>query len=165
MRSGELANYRDYLDHYRGVIARQCADLSPEQLATRAAAPSTLSLLGLLRHVAMVEQTWFARALQGTTDEPRLFRGTADPDEEFNAITGTQAEVDEAYALWRRQVERADAWLATQSDETMADEVVFNRDGRIASKRQVLLHLIEEYARHAGHGDLLRERIDGRTGL
>ena len=72
MQPGELATYRDYLDHYRHTVARQCADLSPEQLATRSAAPSTLSLLGLLRHLAMVEQTWFQRALQGRTDEPLL---------------------------------------------------------------------------------------------
>jgi len=165
MHTGELATYRDYLDHYRGVIERQCADLTPDQLATRAAQPSTLSLLGLLRHLAMVEQTWFARALLGITDEPRLFRESGDPDEEFNAITGTRDEVDEAFAAWREQITRADAWLETQSDATMAEELAFNRDGRVATKREVLIHLIEEYARHAGHADLLRERIDGRIGL
>jgi uncharacterized damage-inducible protein DinB len=165
MASGELATYRDYLDHYRGVIERQCADLTPEQLASRAVAPSTLSLLGLLRHLAYVEQTWFERALQGRTDEPRLFTDPSDPDHEFHAITGTQAEVDEAFALWRAQIARADAWLDGQSDATMAEEIAFNRDGKVATKREVLVHLVEEYARHAGHADLLRERIDGRTGL
>jgi uncharacterized damage-inducible protein DinB len=165
MDSGELATYRDYLDHYRRVIERQCADLTPEQLVTRAVAPSTLSLLGLLRHMAYVEQTWFQRALQDHTDEPRLFTDPADPDHEFNAITGTPAEVEEAYAAWRDQIARADAWLETQSDESMAEELALNRDGRTGTKREVLVHLIEEYARHAGHADLLRERIDGRTGL
>jgi uncharacterized damage-inducible protein DinB len=165
MESSELATYRDYLGHYRGVIERQCADLAPEQLALRSVPPSTLSLLGLLRHLAYVEQTWFQRALQNRTDEPRLFTDAADPDHEFNAVTGTQAEVDEAYAAWRDQIARADAWLDTQSDASMAEELTLNSDGRTGATREVLVHLVEEYARHAGHADLLRERIDGRTGL
>lgn len=163
--AGELATYRDYLTHFRHTLERQCADLTPEQLATRSAPPSTLSLLGLVRHMAYVEQTWFRRALQGHTDEPRLFTDPSDRDFEFNAITGTQAEVDEAFAAWRHQVGLADSWLDSQTDETMGDLLAVNRDGRTGAKREVLVHLVEEYARHAGHADLLRERIDGRTGL
>jgi uncharacterized damage-inducible protein DinB len=165
MDPGELATYRDYLQHFRRTIENQCADLSPAQLASRSVPPSTLSLLGLLRHLAMVEQTWFQRALQGRTEEPRLFTDPADPDHEFNAIAGTQEEVDEALAAWHDQIAQADAWLDAQSDQTMSEQLAFNRDGRTATKREVLVHLIEEYARHAGHADLLRERIDGRTGL
>ncbi|MGZ6733714.1 MAG: DinB family protein [Nocardioides sp.] len=165
MQTGELANYRDYLNHFRTTLERQCSGLSPAQLASRSVAPSTLSLLGLVRHLAYVEQTWFRRALQGLTDEPRLFTDPSDPDFEFNAITGTQEEVDEALAAWRDQIELADAWLETQGDETMGMELVTNRDGRTGTRREVLVHLIEEYARHAGHADLLREQIDGTTGL
>ena len=163
MQIGELANYRDYLDHYRRTLERQCGGLSPEQLASRSVAPSTLSLLGLIRHLAYVEQTWFRRALQGLTDEPRLFTDPGDPDFEFNAISGTREEVDEALAAWRDQITLADAWLDTQSDETMGTQLA--SDGRTGTHRDVLVHLIEEYARHAGHADLLREQIDGATDL
>ena len=162
---GELATYRGYLTNFRLTLELKCRDLTPEQLATRSAAPSTLSLLGLVRHMALVEQLWFQRALQGDTRDPKLFTDPADRDHEFNAITGTQEEVDEAFAAWRDQIARADAWLDTQDDATMAEELSFNRHGRTATKREVLVHLIEEYARHCGHADLLRERIDGRTGV
>lgn len=165
MEPGELATYRDYLGHYRSTLERQCADLTPEQLATRSVAPSSLSLLGLLRHLALVEQIWFRRTLQALTDEPKLFSDDSDPDHEFNGFAGTAVEVDEAFAAWRDQIAKADAWLDTQDDLTMGDEVVYNHDGKRSSKRDILVHLIEEYARHCGHADLLRERIDGRTGL
>ena len=82
-----------------------------------------------------------------------------------SAWAASQEEVDEAFAAWRDQIARADAWLDTQDDATMAEELSFNRHGRTATKREVLVHLIEEYARHCGHADLLRERIDGRTGV
>lgn len=162
--AGELATYREYLTNFRLTLELKCRDLTPEQLATRSAAPSTLSLLGLVRHMAHVEHTWFQRALQGRTDEPRPYFDPDDRDVEFNAVTGTQAEVDEAFTTWRDQVARADAWLDTQHDAAMAEEVVYNRDRQLGTKRDILVHLIEEYARHCGHADLLRERIDGRTG-
>lgn len=162
---GELATYRDYLKNFRLTLGLKCRDLTPEQLATRSAAPSTLSLLGLVRHMAHVEHTWFQRVFQGRTDDPRPYFDPDERDVEFDAITGTRAEVDEAFAAWRAQIALADAWLDTQSDDAMADEVVYNRDRQVGTKRDILLHLIEEYARHCGHADLLRERIDGRTGV
>lgn len=162
--SGELETYREYLTNFRLTLELKCRDLTPEQLATRSAAPSTLSLLGLVRHLALVEQVWFQRALQGETRDPQLFTDPGDRDHEFNAVTGTQEEVDEAFSAWRDQIARANAWLDTQSDATMSEVLALNRDGRTATKREVLVHLIEEYARHCGHADLLRERIDGRTG-
>lgn len=165
MDSSELATYRDYLGHFRHTLERQCSDLSADQLATRSAEPSTLSLLGLVRHMAYVEQTWFRRALQGLTDEPRLFTDPTDSDHEFNAISGTAAEVEEAFAAWRDQMAKADAWLDAQDDATMATEVAYNGDGERTTTRDILVHLVEEYARHCGHADLLRERLDGRTGL
>jgi len=165
MESSELTTYREYLGHFRRTLEHQCEGLSPEQLASRSAAPSTLSLLGLVRHLALVEQIWFRRALQGLTDEPALFSDQADPDHEFNGFAGTAAEAAEAFDAWRDQIAKADTWLDTQDDITMADEVVYNSDGKRSSKRDILVHLIEEYARHCGHADLLRERIDGRTDL
>ncbi|MCX6400935.1 MAG: DinB family protein [Propionibacteriales bacterium] len=162
--TGELANYRDYLGEYRKMFARKCDDLSPEHLATRSVPPSTLSLLGLVRHMAYVEHAWFQRALQGNLDQPRPFTDPADRDFDFNAAIGTAACVEEAFAEWRHQIVLADEWLDTQDDASMAAEVVYNSDGETSAVRDILVHMIEEYARHTGHADLLRECIDGRTG-
>jgi len=162
--ASELANYRDYLGHYRLTLELKCQGLTPEQLAARSVPPSTLSLLGLVRHLAYVEHTWFQRALQGRLDEPRPFTDPSDPDIEFTAAVGTRACVDEAFAEWKRQITRAEEWLDAQDEAAMADEVIYNSDGETTSVRDILVHLIEEYARHCGHADLLRECIDGRTG-
>ncbi|WP_017936021.1 DinB family protein [Nocardioides sp. Iso805N] len=161
---GELATYRDYLRNYRLTLELKCQDLSPQQLASRSVPPSTLSLLGLVRHAAYVEQTWFQRALQGNLDEPRPFTSSEDHDVEFNGAIGTPECVEEAFAAWRHEVERADAWLDARTDGDMGRTVVYNSDGAEASVRDILVHLIEEYARHCGHADLLRECVDGRTG-
>jgi hypothetical protein len=114
--------------------------------------------------MARVEHSWFQRALQGNLDEPRPYSDPQDRDVEFTGAVGTRACVDDAFGQWRHQVARADEWLATQTDESMATEVVYNSDGERTSVRDILVHMIEEYARHCGHADLLRECIDGRTG-
>ncbi|WP_235531226.1 MULTISPECIES: DinB family protein [unclassified Nocardioides] len=162
--AGELANYRDYLGEYRKMFGRKCEDLSPEQLATRSVPPSTLSLLGLVRHMAYVEQAWFQRALQGNLDEPRPFTDPSDRDFDFNAAVGTAECVEDAFTEWRRQIALADEWLDTQDDESMGADVVYNSDGETCPVRDILVHMVEEYARHCGHADLLRECIDGVTG-
>ena len=161
---GELATYRDYLRNYRLTLELKCDDLTPEQLATRSVPPSSLSLLGLVRHMAQVEHTWFQRALQGNLEEPRPFSDPDDPDIEFTGAAGTQECVDEAFEAWKRQISRAEDWLHAQSDESMAKELVYNSDGEVTTVRDILVHMVEEYARHCGHADLLRECIDGRTG-
>ncbi|WP_300678572.1 DinB family protein [Nocardioides sp.] len=161
----ELSTYRTYLGQFRSTLARQCADLTPAQLATRAVPPSTLSLLGLVRHMAYVEQTWFQRALQGNLAEPRPFTDPSDPDIEFNGADGSLACVSEAMDAWHHEIARADAWLDAQSDADMARVVVYNGDGATTTVRDILVHLVEEYARHCGHADLLRECLDGRTDL
>jgi uncharacterized damage-inducible protein DinB len=161
---GELATYRDYLRNYRLTLELKCDGLTPEQLAARSVPPSTLSLLGLVRHMAYVEHTWFQRALLGHLDEPRPYTDPDDPDIEFTAAVGTQECVDDAFAEWKRQIARAEDWLHEQTDESMATELVYNSDGETTTVRDILVHMVEEYARHCGHADLLRECIDGRTG-
>lgn len=161
---GELATYRDCLTNYRLTLELKCRDLTAEQLAARSVRPSTMSLLGLVRHMAYVEHTWFQRAFQGRLDEPRPFTSPDDPDVEFNGAVGTQECVDEAFAAWREQMAAADAWLDTRTDADMGTDVVYNGEGATAASRDLLVHMIEEYARHCGHADLLRECIDGRTG-
>lgn len=160
---GELATIREYLSNYRLTLSMKCEDLSPEQLATRSVPPSTLSLLGLIRHMARVEHGWFQRSLQGHRDQPRLFWSPDDDDLDFNGAVADQAVVDEAFAAWKAQIAAADEWLHGDID---LDAVVLTPSGdEEISVRDILIHMIEEYARHCGHADLLRECIDGRTGL
>jgi uncharacterized damage-inducible protein DinB len=159
---GELATYREYLTNYRLTLGMKCDDLDAEQLATRSVPPSTMSLLGLVRHMAAVEQGWFRRCLQEQPDVPRLFDREDDRDWDFNGAVGDPAAVEEAFSTWRAEIAAADAWLDSLPEANLGREVP-HRDG-VVSVRDVLVHMIEEYARHCGHADLLRECIDGRTG-
>ena len=159
---GELATHWSYLRAYRTTLEMKCDDLDADQLARRSVPPSTLSLLGLVRHLAKVEHSWFRRVLQDQPDLPRLYSTPEDPDADFDGAVGDPAVVEEAWAAWRRETAAADAWLATQTDDDMGRTVTHH--GEPTSVRDVLEHMVEEYARHAGHADLLRECIDGRTG-
>ncbi len=160
--SGELATVREYLTRYRMTLEMKCEGLDAEQLARRSVPPSTLSLLGLVRHMAVVEQYWFHHVLrQLPVDEP-LYSDDDDRDFEFTTATGDPAMVEDSFAAWRREVRAADDWLDTLAPEDL-DATVSRRDEEIPV-RDVLVHMVEEYARHVGHADLLRECIDGRTG-
>ena len=101
---GEKVVLRQYLDRYRMTFEMKCEGLTPEQLATRSVAPSTMSLLGLLRHLARVEHHWFRRALEGQADLARLYRTEDDPDLDFNGAVGTQECVADAWESWRGEV-------------------------------------------------------------
>jgi uncharacterized damage-inducible protein DinB len=158
---GELATIREYLSNYRLTLGMKCGDLSPEQLAMRSVPPSTLSLLGLVRHMAGVEHNWFQRTLQGHRELPRPFWSPDDHDVDFDGAVADPAVVEEAFAVWQAQIAAADEWLDGPID---LDAVVRTSHGDQAGVRDILIHMIEEYARHCGHADLLRECIDGRTG-
>jgi uncharacterized damage-inducible protein DinB len=157
---GERATLVDYLRHYRLTLELKCEGLDAEQLARRSVPPSTLSLLGLVRHLARVEHSWFRRVMGHRLDLPRLYRTDEDPDLDFNGAVGDPEVVDAAWTAWRREVAHAE--LVVDAAESLDVEGTHD-DGPIAL-REVLVHMIEEYARHVGHADLLRECIDGRTG-
>lgn len=159
---GELATYREYLTNYRLTIGLKCEGLGADELARRSVPPSTLSLLGLVRHLAQVENHWFERVLQGHRDGPRLYKSEDDPDLDFNGAQPDPAIVEEAFTTWQAEIARADQWLDGRADSDLGERVAVHDDS--ASVRDILVHVIEEYARHAGHADLLRECIDGRTG-
>ena len=152
-----------WLDFHRATLERKCAGLGPAQLATRAAPPSTLSLLGLVRHMADVERAWF-RSRLGGEDAPPLFYSDANPDGDLHDVdpaTADAATVEAAFAAWRAECARArDIAAGLPSLEVM----ITDHAGRHLSARWVLVHMVEEYARHNGHADLLRERLDGATG-
>lgn len=154
----ERATLLDYLRSYRLTLELKCSGLTAEQLALRSVPPSTMSLLGLVRHLAQVEQSWFRRVMAGE-DVPFLYR-TDDRDADFNGAVGDDAVVAEAWARWREEVANAEAFVdAAESLDLLS------LDARNPiNLREVLVHMIEEYARHCGHADLLRECIDGQTG-
>jgi uncharacterized damage-inducible protein DinB len=159
---GEKATLREYLSNYRLTLDMKCGGLEAEQLARRSVPPSTLSLLGLIRHLAQMENHWFQRVLQARTDQPRLYKRDDDRDADFSGAVADPAVVDEAFAAWKAEIAAADEWLDALDEDDLGREVPFDDD--TVSVRDVLVHVIEEYARHAGHADLLRECIDGRTG-
>ncbi|MFI9275677.1 DinB family protein [Kitasatospora sp. NPDC052896] len=154
----ERATLLAFLDYHRATLARKCAELTDEQLRHRAVPPSTLSLLGLVRHLAAVERHWFQEVLLGERPDP-LYWSPEQPDGDFDDVD--TADPAEAFATWRREVELADRALRGLPLERVA--ATGGRD-RGVTLRWILTHLIEEYARHNGHADLLREAIDGRTG-
>ncbi|MFI7133886.1 DinB family protein [Nonomuraea sp. NPDC050153] len=151
---GELATLQDYLKNYRLTLRLKCEGLDPEQLARRSVPPSTMSLLGLVRHLAEVERDWRNWVLPGDP-APKLY-GARDAD--FEGAVAEQALVDAAYADLAREQAATDAVLADYPDPGTR----VGRDG--IAIRELWVHRIEEYARHCGHADLLRERIDGRVG-
>ncbi|MFF4607321.1 DinB family protein [Streptomyces sp. NPDC001339] len=151
---GELATLQDYLTNYRMTFRMKCEGLDAEQLARRSVPPSTMSLLGLVRHLAEVERDW--RNWIGEGDPlPKLY-GARDAD--FDGAVAERAEVDAAYADLAREQAATDAALAEHPD--LSERL--GKDG--IAVRELMVHRIEEYARHCGHADLLRECIDGRVG-
>jgi uncharacterized damage-inducible protein DinB len=156
--AGEREMLTAWLDWHRATLARKCAGLAPEQLRERSAPPSSLSLLGLVRHMAEVERGWFRR---GVAQEDVAYRWVGEDDEaDFDHVD--EADVGEAFAAWQEDVERAREIVAAAPD--LEQTFVRHRDGNEISLRWVLVHMVEEYARHNGHADILRERIDGATG-
>ncbi|KHL18918.1 uncharacterized protein DUF664 [Mumia flava] len=156
---GEKDTIRSYLRHYRTTLEMKCEGLDAEQLARRSVPPSTLSLLGLVRHMAEVERHWFRRVLQGQSAPP-MFWTDDDPDGDFDNAVADDAVVADAWERLREEIAVADAYL--DGDIDLGAEVTHH--GRPVPVRDILVHMVEEYARHAGHADLLRECIDGRTG-
>ncbi|GHE25400.1 hypothetical protein GCM10018781_76800 [Kitasatospora indigofera] len=151
---GELATLQDYLTSYRLTLRMKCEGLTPEQLARRSVPPSTMSLLGLVRHLAEVERDWRNWITPGDP-EPKLY-GVRDGD--FEGAAAEQDLVDGAFADLAREQAATDAVLAGYPDPAV-------RVGRHGdSVRGLLVHRVEEYARHCGHADLLRECVDGRVG-
>lgn len=155
----ERAMLAAWLDYHRATLETKCAGVSEKALRERLDGhPSPLSLLGLVRHMAEVERAWFRRGA-AAEDAPPLYYSEDDPDGDFNNVDG--ADVEEALATWRAECRRAREIVAA----AVSLDDTFDHRGERVSLRWVLIHLVEEYARHNGHADLLRERIDGATGV
>ena len=155
----ERATLTEYLRGQRLTLQLKCEGLDAAQLARRAVEPSTMSLLGLLRHMAEVERKWFRQRF-ADQDVPNRYQSEAEPDGDFDGAVEEQALVDEAWSAWHDEVAFAEQFAR----DTDLNFVGQDRAGEPISLRELLVHMIEEYARHNGHADLLRERIDGRIG-
>ncbi|MFR9722586.1 DinB family protein [Streptomyces sp. MS19] len=155
----ERATLRGFLDHHRATLAWKCDGLTDEQLRRAAVPTSALSLLGLVRHMAEVERTWFRRVIDGE-DVPLVWSATGDFQAAYDAGTATRAE---AFAAWEAEV--AHARRVEEAAPSLDVTGVVGKTGETVSLRMVMLHLIHEYARHNGHADLIREAVDGRTGV
>ncbi|MGW6545660.1 DinB family protein [Streptomyces massasporeus] len=149
-----------WLDYHRQTLAWKCEGLTDAQLRTAAVEPSELSLMGLVRHMAEVERGWFRSVLTAEDAGPIYFT-EEDPDGEFHLSESDTW--DEAYATWQSEIETARRNAARFGLDDVT-EGKHHRTGERFNLRWLYTHMIEEYARHNGHADLLRERIDGATG-
>ncbi|MET9562896.1 MULTISPECIES: DinB family protein [Streptomyces] len=158
--AGERAMLEGWLDYHRQTLAWKCEGLDDAQLRTAAVPPSELSLLGLVRHMADVERSWFRKVLVGDDPGP-LHYSDEDRDGEFHL---TEADTwEEAYATWQGEIA-----VARRNAARLGLDDLSEGRSRFTDKpfnlRWIYTHMIEEYARHNGHADLIRERVDGATG-
>lgn len=156
--AGEREMLRVFLDFHRATLAMKCDGLSDEELRSQSMPPSTLSLLGLVRHMAEVERTWFRRVIGGE-DIPLVWSDHGDFQEAYDATESTRPEAFDAWRAeveWSRKIEAAAESLDVVGHQPRWDEDV--------SLRFVMLHMIHEYARHNGQADFLREGVDGTVG-
>jgi uncharacterized damage-inducible protein DinB len=144
-----------YLAWHRALLRHKCAGLSGDQLATCSVPPSNLSLLGLVRHMAKVERKWFRERIAGQELDP-MYDPALGRDPDFEDLDPDRAQAD--YERLLDECRLADEALAAAS----YDDTIMARDDEM-SVRAVVVHMIEEYAQHNGHADLLRECIDGTT--
>ncbi len=161
----EYPQLRAWLDHHRDTLRVKCEGLTQEQLA-QALAPSTLTLGGLMKHMALVEDNWFSTVLLGQEEAPP-WRGVdwdADPDWEFHSAA--QDSPGELRRLFDEAVAATDAILDDVGPDLdrLSVQLSRRREPEAFDLRWILLHMIEEYARHNGHADLIRESVDGSVG-
>jgi uncharacterized damage-inducible protein DinB len=158
LNADERTTLAGFLDDQRMVLAWKCQGLDEAQLKKASVPPSNLSLLGLVRHMAEVERSWFRRRLSGE-DIDEIWCTEAQPDADFEGVA--DADVSQAFSVWEEECRRSRSILK----ELPSLEVTFSTPREpVISARCMVNHMIEEYSRHNGHADLIRERLDGATG-
>ncbi len=167
VRASEVTTLRTFLDYHRATFRWKCAGLTQQQLA-QPLQPSEMTLGGMMKHLAVVESSWFEEDFAGRELMPPFDTVDWDADRDWEWHTARDDTPEELFALFGDACRRADAVI----DEALADGGV-GLDGLSAAEasgggrfslRWILVHMIEEYARHNGHADLIREAIDGQTG-
>ncbi len=162
----ERSTLVEALRYQRLTLELKCEGLDAEQMARRSIEPSTLSLLGLVRHMAEMERATFRQLMSGQ-DVPRLFCTPTDRDGDFDGAVADPNVVAEAWDAWRAEVDFGTRYMVDAPSLDITGDDPLNQHGSggsAMSLREALVGLIGEYARHMGHADLLRERIDGRIG-
>ncbi len=158
LRAGERETLRAFLDYHRATLAMKCDGLSDDDLRRQSMPPSTLSLLGLVRHMAEVERTWFRRVINAE-DIPLRWSDDGDFQAAYDASASSRSE---AFEAWQAEVEHS---RRIEREAESLDVIGYQASwGEDVSLRLVMLHLIHEYARHNGHADFLREGVDGTVG-
>ncbi|MEW1660411.1 MULTISPECIES: DinB family protein [unclassified Streptomyces] len=160
--AGERQMLESWLDFHRATLELKCAGLDDHQARTASVAPSSMTLLGLVQHVTEVERNWFRRVFAGQDVPPLYGEGAGDG---FALVPGRG--IGEALDVWRAEVARSRELIAGSSLEdagTLSEQEAGYVGGPSVSLRWILVHMIEEYARHNGHADLIREAVDGSTG-
>ncbi|MGZ4139450.1 MAG: DinB family protein [Actinomycetota bacterium] len=157
---GEREGLEAWLDYHRETLLWKCSGLTAEQLKQRAAPPSTLSLLGLVRHLTEVERWWFS-IHAGNTDMPMPHSTPDNEMADFDDLAEADAEAD--FETYRREIERSRAAVRDKQLDDVVPSHGRHKD-RVRNVRWIYLHMIEEYARHNGHADIIREQLDGATG-
>ncbi|MGW6565765.1 DinB family protein [Streptomyces sp. NPDC054975] len=155
---GERETLRAFLDYHRTTLAMRCQGLDDEQLRQRSMPPSTLSLLGLVRHMAEVERAWFRRVFEDG-EAPMVWSDKIDFQAAYDASRSTRAE---AFAAWEAEVENSRRIEREAASLDLSG--LQPRWGEEVSLRMVMVHVLLEYGRHNGHADLLREGVDGTVG-
>ena len=149
---------RAFLDYHRATLAMKCEGLTDEELRQQSMPPSTLSLLGLVRHMAEVERTWFRRVFEDNA-APMVWSDRIDFQAAYDASASTRAE---AFGAWQAEMENSRRIEgAAESLDLTGYQPRWEED---VSLRLVIMHVLLEYGRHNGHADLLREGIDGTVG-
>lgn len=160
MTGGERAVLDHWLELYRATVPLKLAGLTAEQLCRRSVPPSSMSLIGVVRHLREVEAYWLRVVLLDEQDVPDYYCLPESPDGDFDDVDPADATRD--VADYQSEIDRTRAVAEAWTD--LAAPVRGLRRGQPVNLRWILVHLIEEYARHLGHMDLLRETLDGRTG-
>jgi hypothetical protein len=155
----ERTSLQDFLDYHRQTLLWKCSGLTGEQLAARPIRGSSLSLLGLVRHLAYVQRVWLRVRFAGQSELGDLYCTADLPDADFDLASAASAEAD--FAVFGRECAEADAAVAFRS---LNETFIHPRLHVAIDLRWVYTHLVEEFARHNGHADLIREQIDGATG-
>jgi uncharacterized damage-inducible protein DinB len=156
----ERGTLTEYLRAYRFTLQMKCADLDAVQLAERSVPPSTMSLLGLVRHITEAERYWFRIVMAGESAS-KIYSADGQQDGAWDGAVPDDDVVAQAWEHWREEVALAERFVDEADDLGVTGRM---RDGQSIGLREVLVHMIEEYARHCGHADLLRECLDGRVG-
>lgn len=165
LAADEVTTLRGFLAHYRATIRRQTEDLTADQLNQRLE-PSTMTLGGMLKHLALVEDWWFSAVLHGNGEAPPWDAVDWEADEDWDWHSAVEDSPEVLLDLYDAAIEASDRAI----EQALAGEGGLDRlakrsrrNGEHASLRWIMVHMVEEYARHAGHADLIRESIDGAT--